>query len=57
MKYLNFILTLISLLLIIMILQNNRPIISQATTVIQDVNLKQIAGVNLFDKVLEIKSR
>ena len=55
MKYLNFILTLISLLLIIMILQNNKPIVSRASNGIQDVNIKQIGGEVLFDKVLRVK--
>lgn len=59
MRYLDFILTFIAFLLCIIILQlgNLKPIESQASSGITDVNLKQIGGCNLYDKIVDVRNR
>jgi uncharacterized membrane protein len=56
MKYLNFILTIISILLIIIILKmDSGSTKSKAASNIVDVNIKQIGGQSIYSKYLEFK--
>lgn len=55
MRYLNVILTLIAILLIIIILQHRQTIISRADNGIQDINIRQVGGIELYDKYLSVK--